>query len=223
MSRITPPTRTMPANGPPTWLMPRLASGTPPNGNEKRTASTSVWAAGRPMTRHRPGGATSAATPWNAGEDHARRDVAGDRQLPHPAGAHPEPGEAEEHAVPPPRRPARRRAEGDLEQRDADERQRPPAPRRHRQGDEEAAAERQRERGPDRLRRAMLGRAARGRSCTRRAPGARRCARGPIPAGGRRRASRCEPASGRRSTARRARTISVDDDAVHEPTGQRCA
>ena len=63
--RITPPTRTMPASGPPTWLMPRLASGTPPNGNEKRTASTSVWAAGRPMTRQRPGGAISAATPWN--------------------------------------------------------------------------------------------------------------------------------------------------------------
>ena len=66
VSRITPPTRTTPASGPATWAMPRLASGTPPNGNEKRTASTSVWAAGRPTTRQRPVGATSSARPWNA-------------------------------------------------------------------------------------------------------------------------------------------------------------
>ena len=62
--RMTPPTRTIPRNGPPTWLMPRLASGTPPNGNEKRTASTRANAAGRPITRQRPDGEASAARPW---------------------------------------------------------------------------------------------------------------------------------------------------------------
>ena len=61
--RITPPTRAMPASGPSAWAMPRLASGTPPNGNENRSASTRLWAAGRPITPQRPGGATSSATP----------------------------------------------------------------------------------------------------------------------------------------------------------------
>ena len=64
VSRITPPTRPTMINGPPAWPMPMLASGTPPNGHEKRSASTSVCAAGRPMTRQRPVGATSAARPW---------------------------------------------------------------------------------------------------------------------------------------------------------------
>ena len=62
--RITPPTRASPAIGPATCEMPRLASGTPPNGKEKRTASTREWAAGRPITRHRPFGAASSARPW---------------------------------------------------------------------------------------------------------------------------------------------------------------
>ena len=142
-----------------------------------------------------------------AGEDQAGGDVPGDRQLPHPAGAHPEPGEAEEHAVPPPRGLAGRRAEGDLEQRDADERQRPEAPRRHRQRDEEAAAQRE---GRPRPLRATAGARAGGRRTSRQrghdqarsvmrrpGPGARRCARGPIPAGGRRTAWRWRRASGR--------------------------
>ena len=62
--RMTPPTRATPASGPAAWEMPRLASGTPPNGNEKRSASTSVCAAGRPITRQRPPGEARAATPW---------------------------------------------------------------------------------------------------------------------------------------------------------------
>ena len=52
-------------SGPPAWLIPMLASGTPPNGQENRSASTRVCAAGRPITRQRPFGATSAASPWN--------------------------------------------------------------------------------------------------------------------------------------------------------------
>ena len=64
VTRITPPTRASSASGPAACEMPRLASGTPPAGNEKRTASTSVWAAGRPMMRHRPVGAASSASPW---------------------------------------------------------------------------------------------------------------------------------------------------------------
>ena len=56
--------RATPRNGPPTWDIPSDASGTPPNGNEKRNASASVCAAGRPITRHGPFGAISAATAW---------------------------------------------------------------------------------------------------------------------------------------------------------------
>ena len=41
-----------------------LASGTPPNGNENLMISTSVWAAGRPITRHVPVGAARAARAW---------------------------------------------------------------------------------------------------------------------------------------------------------------
>ena len=62
--RMTPPIRATPRNGPPTWEIPIDASGTPPNGNENRSASASVWAAGRPITRHGPFGAISAATAW---------------------------------------------------------------------------------------------------------------------------------------------------------------
>ena len=65
MSRMTPPTRTTPANGPAAWEIPRLASGTPPNGHEKRSASASVWANGRPIVLHRPIGAATAAAAWN--------------------------------------------------------------------------------------------------------------------------------------------------------------
>ena len=65
VSRITPPTRTTPANGPAASAMPRLASGTPPNGHEKRSASASVWANGRPIVLHRPSGAATAAAAWN--------------------------------------------------------------------------------------------------------------------------------------------------------------
>jgi hypothetical protein len=42
--------------------MARLATGTPPKGTMKRIASTNVCAAGRPMTRHLPVGATTAAS-----------------------------------------------------------------------------------------------------------------------------------------------------------------
>ncbi len=63
--RMTPPTRTTPASGPETCEMPRLASGTPPNGNEKRSASTRANAAGRPITRQRPFGEARAASPWS--------------------------------------------------------------------------------------------------------------------------------------------------------------
>ena len=75
MIRITPPTRASAANGPPAWAMPRLASGTPPNGKENRSASTSVWASGRMTTDHRTArsssarlraGTVSSATPWHA-------------------------------------------------------------------------------------------------------------------------------------------------------------
>ena len=64
VSRITPPTRTTPTSGPPTCDMPIVARGTPPNGNENRSASASVCAAGRPITRHDPTGATSSARRW---------------------------------------------------------------------------------------------------------------------------------------------------------------
>ncbi len=63
--RITPPMRATPANGPATWAMPIDASGTPPNGNEKRSASTSVCAVGRAMICQRPAGTASAAQAWN--------------------------------------------------------------------------------------------------------------------------------------------------------------
>ena len=62
--RMTPPMRATPRNGPPTCEMPSEASGTPPKGNEKRSASARVWAAGRPITRHGPSGAIRAATAW---------------------------------------------------------------------------------------------------------------------------------------------------------------
>ena len=137
VSRITPPTRTTPASGPAAWAMPRLASGTPPNGNEKRSASTSVWAAGRPIARHRPAGAASAATPWKQRED--RRWRRGSRARSAATSSHARsPARRRrttkpEHGAPPARRAL---AEGELEQGDADERERPPAPRRQRQGDE---------------------------------------------------------------------------------------
>ena len=60
---MTPPTRAMPESGPATWEIPSVANGTPPNGKEKRSASTRVCAAGRAMTRHGPVGAAIAATP----------------------------------------------------------------------------------------------------------------------------------------------------------------
>ena len=62
--RMTPPMRATPRNGPPTCEMPSEARGTPPNGNEKRSTSARVWAAGRPITRHGPSGAMTAATAW---------------------------------------------------------------------------------------------------------------------------------------------------------------
>lgn len=62
---MTPPARTISANGPAACPMATLASGTPPNGKQNRNASASVCAAGRPITRHGPRGATHAATAWN--------------------------------------------------------------------------------------------------------------------------------------------------------------
>ena len=61
VSRITPPSRAMPSSGPPACEMPSVASGTPPKGNDIRTISTSVWAAGRPIVRQGPVGAKPAA------------------------------------------------------------------------------------------------------------------------------------------------------------------
>ncbi len=51
-------------SGPPTCEIPIDASGTPPNGKDRRSASASVWITGRPITRHGPVGAIAAATDW---------------------------------------------------------------------------------------------------------------------------------------------------------------
>ncbi len=64
VSSTTPPSAASPRNGPPTWLMPRLANGTPPNGKQNRMASARVNAAGRPTHAWRPRGATAQARPW---------------------------------------------------------------------------------------------------------------------------------------------------------------
>ena len=64
VTRITPPIAAIWPNGPATCEIPIDASGTPPNGNEKRSASASVCITGRPITRHGPMGAIAAATEW---------------------------------------------------------------------------------------------------------------------------------------------------------------
>ena len=186
--RITPPTRAIPTSGPAAWVMPRLASGTPPNGNEKRSASTRVWAAGRPITRQRPFGAASAARPWRQAKISAGDDVAGHGELPHPAHAHRQPADAE-RACPrtEPRPGARRRRRGRPRTARRRRTRAATSPTAERQGDEEPAAERQ-----------AAARRPR-RACRRRrrahatARGGRRCARGPSPAGGRRTGWRCGP------------------------------
>ena len=61
---MAPPTLTVPAKGPAASAMARLASGTPPKGHEKRSASASVCASGRPIVPQRPAGATNAAAAW---------------------------------------------------------------------------------------------------------------------------------------------------------------
>ena len=114
--RITPPTRAMSANGPPTWAMPRLARGTPPNGKENRSASTSVWASGRitPITAppidaaRRRAGTVSSATPCRPRGHDVGGEVARRGQLPHPGHADGQPGEGEQEAEAEAARAARR-------------------------------------------------------------------------------------------------------------------
>ena len=118
--------------GPATWAMPRLASGTPPNGNEKRSASISECASGRPTIRHRPVGAASAAAAVERREHEAGDDVAGRGELPHPGRPGRQPSEPEQEPEPEPLRTRRIESEHDLEQRDAGERQWPPPPGRQR-------------------------------------------------------------------------------------------
>ena len=138
--RMTPPTRAMPANGPAACAMPSVASGTPPNGNEKRSASTSECAAGRPSDAPAAGRRGERGETVERGEHAAGGEVAGSGQLPHPT--HPQRQPAEARTQRRPRTGSRRRrgAEGHLEQRDPDERQRPPAPRRQGEGDRQTAA-----------------------------------------------------------------------------------
>ena len=142
--RITPPMRATPRNGPPTCEMPSEASGTPPNGNEKRSASASVWAAGRPITRHGPLGRDERGDGVVQRVDRAGDEVAGQRELDHPPHAEVHPAGAEQVAEQEPLAARRLGAERDLEQHHADDGERPEPPRWHRQRDERAGAERQR-------------------------------------------------------------------------------
>ena len=154
--------------------MARLASGTPPNGNEKRSASTS---GAPPAGRAHASGRSARRARQHRGE---RRTCSWRRCIRAAVSCHihthprRQPSEAERSAGPEPGSSRRRGTEGDLEQRDADERQRPPSPRRQRERDQR---NRPRARAP--VDSSMHSRAGRASS-------ARRCARGWSPAGGRR-------------------------------------
>ena len=62
----------MAPSGPATWPIASVASGTPPNGNDRRRVSTSEWAAARDTNAHRPrAGTTSSATPCHVAKSNA--------------------------------------------------------------------------------------------------------------------------------------------------------
>ena len=78
-------------------------------------------------------------------EEAAGDEVAGHGEVPHPAHTHRHPCQAERCPEAETHQPTGVPSEADLEQGDADERQRPPTPRRERQRDQEPAAESERE------------------------------------------------------------------------------
>ena len=210
VSSTTPPTRATPSSGPPACEMPSVASGTPPNGKPRRIASTSVCAAGRPITRHRPGRGDRRRSGVEAAEQAGAEHVAGHGEEPHPAHADRHPGEA--------RTGSRDRAacvrvgaapSGRLEQRHADERERPEAPRRQRERDERrrrAATERRAASDDARGRRAAAGRRfVHGRGSDHQVGVHDDALRPSSPAGGRRTAWLSGCRSGRRSRSRRGR------------------
>ena len=127
--------------------MARVATGTPPNGKENRTASASVSANGNASQRVRATCQPRCLRQVTGEEgDHDR--IANRRELEHPSAGRSEPADAERKRERPPT--IRMGGHQRSVKCGADQRKRPPTPGRQRCGNERSGPERRRQRWADR-------------------------------------------------------------------------